>query len=180
MTVRIRAAGSAYAGSIARVHVDVWRTAYVGIVSDRYLADLSYQSSETWWADILATPQTAACTFVAETGEGEVVGFARGGLESEGDLTYKGELYTVYLLKDHQRKGVGRSLVSAVARSLLASRIDSMLVWTFEENSPACRFYESLGGRLVGRKTVEIGGEEIVEVSYGWKDIAALATVSVD
>ncbi len=179
MTVRIRAAGSAYAGSIARVHVDVWRTTYVGIVSDRYLADLSYQSSETWWADILATPQTAACTFVAETGEGEVVGFARGGLESGGDLTYKGELYTVYLFKDHQRKGVGKSLVSAVARSLLASKVDSMLVWVFEENRPACRFYESLGGQQIGRKNVEIGGANVAEVSYGWTDILGLVTDSV-
>ncbi len=180
MTIRIRAANPADASSIARVHVDAWRTTYVGIVPAPYLADLAYQSRESWWAHILATAQTAACTFVAETAGGQVVGFARGGLESVGGLTYEGELYAVYLLEEHQRKGVGRRLVSAVARCLLDSGVDSMLVWTFEENRSACRFYESLGGQEVGQRTVEIGCVNVAELSYGWKDITGLVNDSAE
>ena len=53
-----------------------------------------------------------------------------------------------------------------------------MLVWVLEDNHGARRFYESLGGELVGRKTVVIGGADLVEVSYGWKDITGLVALA--
>ena len=71
-------------------------------------------------------------------------------------------------------RGVGRLLVSAVARRLLVDGFRSMLLWVLEDNHPARRFYESLGGGLVGRETITIGGTDLVEVSYGWTDIAGL------
>ena len=50
----------------------------------------------------------------------------------------------------------------------------SMLVWVLADNHPACRFYESLGGERVGRKRISLGGANLTEVSYGWRDIANL------
>ena len=171
MTVRV--ATPADAGSIARVHIDSWRTTYAGVVPAEYLANLSYERRESRWYETLTANQPAECIFVAEEG-GNVVGFASGGPERDGDVTYRGELYTVYLLEEHQNRGLGRRLVSAVAQRLLADGFSSMLVWVLEDNHGARRFYESLGGVLVGRKTVAIGGSDLVEVSYGWKDIAGL------
>ena len=49
-----------------------------------------------------------------------------------------------------------------------------MLVWVLQDNRPACHFYEVLGGKKVKEKTIEIGGANLVEVAYGWKDITAL------
>ena len=88
---------------------------------------------------------------------------------------YRGELYAVYLLEAHQRRGVGRRLACAVAHGLLSAGFESMLLWVLEENRRARRFYESLGGEQVGRKNIEIGGAALVEVSYGWRDITGLA-----
>ena len=175
--MRIRSAKSSDVGPIARVHVDAWRTTYAGIVPDEYLAALSYSNRESSWDEILAADQPGASIFVAETHGGEVVGFANGGPEREGNQTYRGELYAVYLLEWHQRRGVGRRLCAAVAQRLLVDGFSSMLLWVLKDNHPACRFYESLGGQEVGRKTIAIGGTDLVEVSYGWKDIADLAAV---
>ena len=122
----------------------------------------------------MATDQLATSIFVAETEGGNVVGFADGGPEPEGDRIYWGELYAIYLLQEHQNRGLGRHLVSAVAQRLLDDGFSSMLVWVLEDNRRACRFYESLGGEWVGRKTVAIGGADLEEVSYGWRDIADL------
>ena len=127
------------------------------------------------WNEALTTGNLTTSIFVAETEGGDVVGFAAGGPEREGDRTYRGELYAIYLLQEHQNRGLGRHLVSAVARRLLDDRFSSMLVWVLEDNRRACRFYESLGGEQIGRKTVAIGGADLTEVSYGWEDIAALA-----
>ena len=102
------------------------------------------------------------------------MGFAYGGSEREGDTTYLGELYAIYQIQAHQRRGLGRRLVSGVALSLLDYEFSSMLLWALEDNYRARRFYESLEGERVSRKTISIGGRDLVEVSYGWRDISGL------
>ena len=174
MDIRIRAASPADARPMARVHVDTYWTTYAGIMPAEYLAGLSYRDTESWWERVLSTYYPATSTFVAETDSGEVVGFARGGPEREGNRTYPGELYTVYLLEAYQRRGIGRRLVSAVAQRLLANGLSSMLVWVLKRNRPGRRFYESLGAQPIGQTIVTIGGARFVEMRYGWKDITGL------
>ena len=119
MTLRVRVANLDDAGPIARVQVDTWRTTYAGIVPTEYLAGLSYRDRESKWTDILSAGRPVESNFVAETDGGEVVGFAGGGPEREGNPTFRGELYAIYLFEEYRRAGVGRRLVSAVARRLL-------------------------------------------------------------
>ena len=49
-----------------------------------------------------------------------------------------------------------------------------MLLWVLQDNRPACRFYKVPGGKEVGEKTIEIGGANLVEVAYYWKDLTVL------
>ncbi len=176
MDTQVRTATLEDSASIARVHVESWRSTYVGIVPDDYLAGLSYRNRESMWEEILTTDRPGTSCFVAEAEGGDVVGFANAGPERKGDRTYRGELYAIYILEEYQRMGLGRRLFSSAMRRLLADRFNSMLLWVLEENRPAIRFYESLGGERVGRKTVTIGGVDLVEVSYGWRGIAELAS----
>lgn len=67
-----------------------------------------------------------------------------------------------------------------MTRRLLSDGFNSMLLWVLEDNRPAIRFYESLGGERVGRKTVTIGEADLVEVSYGWREIAGLVNLHAD
>lgn len=173
--MRIREAKVTDAGSIARVHIDTWRSAYAGIVPAAYLERLSYQARETSWVDILTAHQPSTGNWVAATDAGQVVGFAGSGPERDGNPTYRGELYAIYLFPAYQRRGVGRRLVAAVAQHLIQEGFPSMLVWVLQDNHPGCRFYASLGGEKVGQQSIAIGGVDLVEVSYGWKDISGLA-----
>ena len=173
--MRVRAANPADAGPIARVHVDASRTTYAGIMPDEYLANFSCRDRESRWTDILSAGRPCESNFVAETDGAEIVGFAGGGPEREGNRTYRGELYAVYLLQECQRAGAGRRLVSTVARRLLLDGFRSMMVWVLEDNRPACKFYEALGGTRVGLQITTIGGADLAETAYGWKDIAGLS-----
>ena len=119
-------------------------------------------------------PASRVFTYVAETEQAEIVGFATGGPERFGDQTYRGELYIIYLPKSRQRKGVGKELTKAVGRRLTESGLRSMLVWVLAENTSARRFYEALGGEYVREQTMAIGGANLVEVAYGWKDIRTI------
>ncbi len=175
LNVTIRPASPADAGPIARVHVDSWRTTYEGIIPAEYLANLSYRDRQSMWSEALTTDQPATTILVAETEAGDVIGFASAGPEREANPNYRAELYAIYLLQEHQNRGLGRRLVSAVTHSLLEHGFTSMLLWVLEDNRPARRFYESLGGKRVSRKTVTIGDANLQEISYGWRNITALA-----
>ncbi|MDA8346330.1 MAG: GNAT family N-acetyltransferase [Thermaerobacter sp.] len=167
------------ARGIAEVLVDTWRTTYQGIVPQPYLDSLSYDSSEQRWLGILANEGRPSqgerkLVHVAES-NGRVVGFVVGGAERRRSETslFDGELYAIYILVDHQGRGLGRRLVRALGADLQEIGLKSMLVWVLAEN-PSRYFYEALGGQLVDHKTTEIGGVALDELGYGWADLTSL------
>jgi GNAT superfamily N-acetyltransferase len=173
--MRIRIATREDIPGIAKVHVDSWRTTYPGIVPDDFLAALSYErSAETWHWIFECAKTDGNFTYVAEDSPGSIAGFANGGTERTRDPFYKGELNAIYILQQHQGKGIGRRLVHEVARMLRQTGVDSMLVWALVDNH-ACRFYERLGGRKIREKTMEIGGRDCPEAAYGWPSISAIS-----
>jgi L-amino acid N-acyltransferase YncA len=165
------------APQIARVHVDSWRSTYFGILSENFLAAMSYEDFEARWRGWLGGESGVHEIFVAELSARGIVGFASGGPRQEESSypEYEGELYTAYLLRQHQRRGLGRRLLGAVARGLQADGKFSMLAWVLAEN-PSRAFYETAGGKLLGSQKIEIGGAALKEVAYGWDNIRALAT----
>ena len=169
-----RAATSADAPGIARVHVDSWRTTYKGIVADDTLAGLSYERRQQYWDGVLENPDPGIGMFVVEGAEG-IVGFAAAGPERGGDVTRRGEVYAIYLLEKAQGLGMGKALMRAACAHLLAQDSTSMLLWVLKDNLPARKFYEALGGKYLREKTIEIGTQSMVEVAYGWDDLKTLA-----
>ena len=174
MTVRIRHAVPADAPGIAKVHVDSWRTTYAGIVPDEYLASLSYGARQKVWENVLMAHKPDNCIVVAATLDGAIVGFAHAGPEREGEMGYDAELYAIYLSQEHQGGGVGRLLTTAAARGVLNAGMTSMMLWVLEDNYNARGFYEALGGAAVDRKCLQIGGVELVEIAYGWRNVGSL------
>ena len=174
MGIRVRAAILGDAGPIARVQVDVWRTTYAGIVRSEYLAGLSYRDRESKWAEILSAGRPAESNFVAETDGGEVVGFAGGGPEREGNADLPGRALRHIPVRRVSAGGCGPPPCLGRGRQLVADGFCSMLVWVLEDNRPACTFYEALGGARVERKTVMIGGADLWEAAYGWSDVTVL------
>ncbi|MBO0992797.1 GNAT family N-acetyltransferase [Bacillus sp. SD088] len=165
--MKIRQAEQTDAKGIAKVQVDSWRTTYKGIVPDKYLHSMTYESREEKWKDII--PQTAV--FIAETNTGEIVGFANGGKErTEKYPNYIGELYAIYILEEYQREGIGRLLVEAVIEDLQENNIFSMIVQVLAENRSRF-FYESLGAKKIDTAEIEIAGKQLTEFVYGWENI---------
>jgi GNAT superfamily N-acetyltransferase len=169
--VLIRPAVAADAAAIARVYVESWRTTYAGIIPAAYLERLSCERQTRGWRRQIAIPGNV--TLVAEVAGTGVVGFANGGPERSGDCDWFAELYVLYLLDAHQRHGIGRRLVTAFAAQLADIGLLRMLVWVLAAN-PARRFYQSLGGELIGERSTGVGGAKLTEVAYGWRDVRLL------
>ena len=168
--VVVRPAAAEDIPAIARVHVDSWRTTYRGIVPDEYLAGLAYAGRERMWQAVLGEGRERHVALVAVDPEAGVCGFALGAKSDEPG--FDGEILAIYLLASHQRRGIGTRLMWEIAGEFSARKLGSMIVWVLAEN-PARRFYEALGGRFFRSRPIEIGGETLNEVAYGWDHLNA-------
>ncbi len=175
--VLIRPADTGDAAGIGKVHARSWQTSYPGIVPDEYLDAIDVDEWSERQRRHLAEASDGLVSLVAEI-DGQIVGWAVGGPNREPVPDYAGELYAIYLLAEHQRRGVGLKLTVATACWLLAAGMGSMIVWVLEANHRARRFYEALGARYCLEREVEIGGTDLSEVSYGWSDLSHLCTAS--
>ncbi|MFE4523726.1 GNAT family N-acetyltransferase [Cytobacillus firmus] len=165
--MRIRAAKLSDASGIAKVHVDSWRTTYKDIIPQAFLDNLSYQRREELWTNKIPKGNV----FVAENSEGEIVGFSSGGKERSGKFrNYQGELSSIYILKEFQGQGIGKSLIKPVIKELERAGMYNMLVFVLEENNSRL-FYEAIGGKIIDEVEVEIAGKTLNELVYGWDNI---------
>ena len=126
------------------------------------------------WRDILREQGREGFVFVADDEEAGVIGFVSGGPlreEVAGCPGYQGEVYAIYVLQEHQRRGVGSQLMRRAFRWLAERGMRSVVVWVLEEN-PSRHFYEALGGGCIAKQEITIGGVDLPEVAYGWSNVA--------
>ena len=155
---------------MSRIYVQTWQDTYLGVVPYEYLSTMSIAKHRQAFLKELKSNQVTS--FVAED-SGRLVGFVTGGYERKGDGIYSGEIYTLYVLKDHQRQGIGLKLVSALATRFNQSGIYSMLVWVLKKN-PYRRFYEKINGIYIQTHHTPVAGEMLDVAAYGWLDTSLI------
>ncbi|MES2093694.1 MAG: GNAT family N-acetyltransferase [Actinomycetota bacterium] len=157
MSFTIRPATTADAHEIAQVHVSAWREAYAHLFPQAFLAGLDVDVRARRWEQILADGQTRVT--VAETAEGEVIGWASSGPGRDDDAPVDRELEGIYVLSAHQGSGVsGELLLESVGKG-------PAYLWVAEDNPRARSFYLRHGFTLDGGRKVEaVGGIDLVEV----------------
>ena len=131
------------------VHCTAWQEAYRGIVSDRYL------DSMTVAATTARARQFPENTLIAKDQE-KVVGFAVYGPTRDEDLTNAGEVIAIYVLSAYYGRKIGYRLMNAAFSRL--GEYQTVIVWVFEKNERAIRFYHRYGFELDGcRKQWNLG-----------------------
>ena len=170
MNLTIRKADIEDAAAIAHVHVESWKTTYAGIVPEVFLAFLNKEvRTQSWQEQILA----ANISILVAEDETGIFGFAAGGKIREKLDDYDAELYAIYLLRERQRQGVGKTLSLTLASALQTQGYTSMLVWVLEQN-PSVSFYQRLGAVQIARKIINIGGADLQELAFGWQSLDRL------
>lgn len=165
--VKIRTALPGDEPQIARVHIQAWQEAYVGIVPQSYLDNLpaGFEGRLTMWQQILKNPNRWA--WVAENEEG-IVGFVLFGPPRDPNREDYIEVGAIYLLAAHKSKTIGFQLLSAGFSKMSDLGYKKAYCWVLE-NNPTIKFYERTGAKYASQiKQEDIGGKHFNELAYQW------------
>lgn len=138
------------APGLAHVSVASWQAACRGLPPDTLLDGLSVTQRSQRWATNLANPRPRAETLVAVQGA-NVVGFASIGQRRSKEPQHDdGELYAIYLHRQHWSRGVGSQLHHASMTRMHALGFTSATLWVLIGNERAINFYRRAGWRENG------------------------------
>jgi len=128
-----------------------------------------------FWQSVLEAPDSpASAVFLVEEAR-LVLGFAACGRQRHPGLAadgFPGEITTLYVLPDRHGQGIGRALLGACARRLLAHGMAGMALWVLDSNAHARGFYLDLGAAEISARENAQGQRQ---VAVGWRSIVALA-----
>ncbi|MCE7983384.1 MAG: GNAT family N-acetyltransferase [Caldilinea sp. CFX5] len=175
----IRPAQVKDAPAMGRVMVDTFLAAHREQMPEeawqKRKAEWTYDVSAAGWARTITAinkGDQTMCIYIVVTAVDEVVGLAMG-QPAEGNAQ-TGEVVALYVRQQDQGQGIGRQLVQAVAAYLATTGIKSLHIAVLAANTPARRFYEAIGGRVVGERMFDEEGFLLPEIVYGWPDLSVL------
>jgi GNAT superfamily N-acetyltransferase len=174
----IREAYQEDAEGIAFVHTMAWKTAYKGILNQAFLDNVGLEERLTFRQKILR--ESKGLHYVA-LWKNKVIGFCDAHVlrfhenqhlsaDQRQKRTERGEIYALYLLRDHQHKGIGKALFQRMRLQLKEEGLIPFLAWVFKDNHQARQFYESQGGILVDEVSARIGDQDYQEVAYRFEE----------
>lgn len=164
--ILIRIAETSDAKAIADVHVATWRTTYAGLLPDTVLLGIEQRH----WQRVIAIAKHDFVVQLAETADGEVIGYGSAGPTRESSLPFSAEVYTLYVAPDHQGQGCGRLLLAAMFKQLQAQGHGSAMLWVLAAN-PARFFYQAMGGVVAAERRERHFDVALNETAYGWSDL---------
>ena len=161
----VRAAESADAMSVARVHVRSWQAAYRGLLPDQYLDQLRPEDRAQRYDFATADPQKPQTIVAVDTGL--IRGFATTAPSRDSDLAGYGELCALYVDPDHWDRGIGTALVSAARGQLVELGFGNAHLWVLRGNVSADRFYRIDRWMPDGlQRTDSVWGVTVNEIRY--------------
>lgn len=170
----IRHATLADAERMGFINAASWRTTYKGLIDDRAFDVMTHEAMVAKWTRIITHYATnPSFALVAEV-DGEVVGYISCGPNTHPDQSqFEWELFAVYLLKEHQGKGIGKALFCEAVNEMKRLGVKSLVLYVLSSNTPSRKFYESFKPDFAGSAKVMINEIEYDDTYYGWSDIAS-------
>lgn len=173
----IRPATPSDVRTIARIHVDGWKSTYQDVLPADVLKKVKYRDRERTWMRLVAGGDSGPYVLVAEHPRDGIVAFVAAGPERSDDPDWAGEVYAIYVDDAHQHSGIGRQLLQYVAQIMSENAQQGLLLWTFSA-SPTNAIFQRLGAEEVSQRTRNFGEAEIEETAFGWPDIQRLLSAT--
>lgn len=142
--------------TLAELKGKVWNTTYKGIYSDETLQNYDVAKNQSIFENIVANPEIEL--YLTEC-NGVPVGLMTCGKPFRPFMHYGQEIGLLYILKDYQRRGIGKGFFELACQQVKYSGYREFLVSVNKLNKPAIDFYLAMGGKVVltDEKQLKIG-----------------------
>jgi len=119
------------------------------------------------WAHIISGADERSRTYVAESEDGAIIGFANAAPSRDDGASEVGEIPAIYVHPERWGSGAGRALMAAACGRLVRSGFRRATLWVLADNARARRFYGAAGWQFDGTvKHDDSRGFPVVEVRY--------------
>ena len=145
---------------LAYIQTESWKAAFAGILSPEELERCTNQEkAEQMYHSVL---RREGCNMAIEFVDGKPHCIAAWG-KNRCDLGETvGELICIHSLRNNWAKGYGSAMMEYVLTQLQQANYESVILWVFEENIRARKFYEKHGFELTEQKKLANGIAELM------------------
>ena len=145
---------------LAYIQTESWKAAFVDILSPEELERCTnLEKAEQMYHNVL---RRDGCNMAIEFVDGKPHCIAAWGKNrcDLGDTV--GELICIHSLQNNWAKGYGSAMMEFVLAQLQQAQYESVILWVFEDNTRARKFYEKHGFELTGQKKPANGIAELM------------------
>ncbi len=150
---------------VAQIHVTSWKQTYVGQVPQVYLDKLDVARRLRLWQEQF--PNRDLSGLLIANVNNTATGFVCFGRARDEDRQDWGEIYAIYVLKEHWGHGIGYILHKNACAELREKGFLRAYLWVLDTNHQAIAAYRRWGG-VVERDRLKdhaIGDQRVKEVS---------------
>ncbi len=167
MTFEIRQATPDDYPAIAALQTETWTTAYAPFLPPDYVAGAMRDDLAQHWEK--QALKTGEFILLAEDDTG-ILGFVTLQLRPEPFID------NLHVSPRAQGKGVGRRLMSALAKRLIEAGHGTVALTVITGNTQARAFYEAVGGRYGALREGSLFGNKVDSIWVEWPDLTVLRT----
>jgi len=131
---------------IAKLKGIVWNTTYKGIYPDEKLLGYDIDKNTLIFQKIVNNPDLEIYVAVHDT---TIVGFMTCGKPYRPFLHFQQEIGLLYILKEYQRQGIGRSFFDIARKQVVEKGFKEFFVSVNIKNYSAQKFYIAMGGEII-------------------------------
>lgn len=147
---------------VVDINIACWKRVYKGIIDDNYLKSIDREGRIKRNIERFNNSN-----YIVVEDEGEIIGFCRYG-ECRDDEEYDSEIIALYVNPNMLKQGIGKLMFEYVVNEFKSQGKKKMIIWCLKENYNSRKFYEKMGGKIVGEKLAEIGKKKYAEVGFGY------------
>ena len=150
------------AKSIVEINIKEWKNTYKGIFPNKFLENLSKTEEES-----IEKCKNKINEYIVSKINKRIAGLLRFGKNKKEYNDNYAEIYTLYVDKDYQRKGIGTALINFAFENLKPN-YKYVLISTLVQND-ANLFYKKIGGKLIAKVNFSLENNEYEENLYEYE-----------
>jgi len=160
MNIKIRKAKTGDEKILAFIQTESWKNAFKDIISETDLEKYTnITKAEEMYSRVLK--ENYAENFILEI-DGKPHCIAAWSKARNLAYSDSAELICIHSLCDNWGKGYGSIMMNHIINEIKSAGFKSVLLWVFEKNTCARRFYEKHGFELTDRTQVSYGAVEVM------------------